>query len=68
MNLEPLVRCHVLALAAMQRVADVAVAPARPGPGPAAPAPRAGTDAERLAVFTPKARARILAVLDRLPG
>jgi len=27
-----------------------------------------GTDADRLAMFTPKARARILAVLDRLPG
>jgi hypothetical protein len=56
-NVDLLARCKALSKAAMERAADVA-----------APAASAATEAERLQVFTPKARAFILAVLDRLPG
>jgi len=56
-DVDTLARCKALSRAAMARAADVA------GPRPAA-----ASDEERLQAFTPKARARILAVLNRLPG
>jgi hypothetical protein len=56
-DVDLLARCKALSRAAMARAADVA------GPRPATV-----PDEERLAAFTPKARAKILAVLDRLPG
>jgi len=49
-------RCKDLSAAAMQRAADVAAAQ-----------PSAGFDEERLQAFSPKARAFMLAVLNRLP-
>ena len=76
-KLDTLARCHLLALAAMQQVAADApllrAVPAAPLPlrrmgraDPMAPAAFSRTEVELLAAFTPKARARILAVLDRL--
>lgn len=56
-NMETLARCKALSAAAMARAADVA--------GPAAPAT---SDVEQLRAFTPIARAKILAVLDKLPA
>jgi len=55
-SVDLLARCKALSAAAMRRAADVAAA-----------RPLAASDEERLAAFTPKARARILQVLDRLP-
>jgi hypothetical protein len=55
-NLETLARCHRLALAAMESAA----APPPPVAGP-------GGGELLLAAFSPRERAKILAVLDRLP-
>jgi hypothetical protein len=56
-DVDLLARCKALSKAAMERAADVA-----------APAASAMADVKRLEMFTPKARAFILAVLDRLPA
>jgi hypothetical protein len=56
-DVDLLARCKALSRAAMERAADVA-----------APAASAAAEVKQLEAFTPKARARILAVLDRLPG
>jgi len=66
-NVETLARCRLLALAAMQRAANVAVA--RPGPVVAAPmsSTSAAAEREQLACFAPAVRSRILEILDRLP-
>lgn len=55
-KVELLARCKALSAAAMARAADAA--------GPVAPA---ASEAELLAAFSPAARAKILAVVDRLP-
>ena len=66
-HVDTLARCRLLALAALERAANVAaprsglVASARLAPGLAI------AELDELACFAPKARLRILEILDRLP-